>query len=707
METTASTLQTRRITEPDVPELAVLEVIFDRPDSSANTLDLATLHALDDQLKAIETDSTIRAVVFTSAKKSIFIAGADFELLSQGPSSKELLEEYLALGQGVFNRLAALNLPTVAAIHGACLGGGYELALACRYRIATPDKVTRIGLPETRLGIIPAWGGTTRLPRLVGIPRALDLILNGKTPSARQALRYGMVDELAPREWLLRAALKAIRAHKADPKGPRNVAANFFHKAVALGVQAKVRSDLMRKTRGNYPAPLKAMEIILEGAGESELSASLARERAAIAELVQQPQARNLFHVFMLQEAAKKQTRECPGPAVEQAAVIGAGVMGAGIAQWLSARGIRVILRDIDREKVAAGVGRIGKLYREGVRRHTFTEREARDGQDRIIPAPEEVPLEHVGLVIEAAVEKLEIKRALFGRLEERVRPGTILATNTSALPVHEIAKGLSHPERVLGLHFFNPVHRMPLVEVVLPEGVSSEAHDAALRFIGQIGKLPLVVKDTPGFLVNRVLVPYLVEAAEAFESGASASDIDEAMLNFGFPMGPLRLVDEVGLDIALEVAETLARAYPDRMHVPEILRKMVKAGDLGKKAGRGFYLHRKGKTAVNMAAYKMRRTKEPKGLDMKRIQWRMVFQLLDEAARCLEEQVVRTAGEVDFGMIMGTGFPPFRGGPLRYIDQEGAYEIARRMNDVGITPCAMIQDMAAKHQKFYEANRA
>ncbi len=693
-------IQEKWITEPG--KICVLT--FDKPNSSANTLDRATLEELARRLDQIEASPDIHGVVFISAKESIFIAGADFELLTKGPEHRELLAEYLELGQRVFNRIAALKVPTVAAIHGACLGGGYELALACDYRIATPDKRTKIGLPETKLGIIPAWGGSTRLPRLVGIPRALDLILGGKTPNAERALRLGMIDKVVPREWLLRAALQVIgrktKAHLPFWRG-------WGNRIMATTIGGKARAEALRRTRGNYPATIAALDVIIAGAGEGfgDPAPSLARERKAVSDLAANPECRNLFRVFMLQEHARKVAKEAARdvPPVRRVAVIGAGVMGAAIAQWLSAKGIEVLLRDVDASRVGAGMGRITKLYADAVNHRSITPREARDGMDRISPVAYEAPLKRAEWVIEAAVEKLAIKEQLFHGLDAQTLPATLLATNTSALPVARIAASTGRPGRVLGLHFFNPVHRMPLVEVVIPEGGDPDVKRRALALVQQIGKTPVVVRDTPGFLVNRVLLPYLMQAAAAFDGGASVEAVDTVMLDFGMPMGPLRLADEVGLDVALEVAQTLAAAYPDRMSVPPFLAKMVEAGLLGRKSGRGFYDYpgAKGEPRTNWNALNFRTGGTAP--DSVSLRDRMVYRMLDEAARCQDEKVVATAEDVDLGMVLGAGFPPFRGGPLRYADSLGAESIVAGMKALLMEPCARLQTMAAQNQKFYE----
>jgi 3-hydroxyacyl-CoA dehydrogenase/enoyl-CoA hydratase/3-hydroxybutyryl-CoA epimerase len=465
----------------------------------------------------------------------------------------------------------------------------------------------------------------------------------------------------------------------------------------------------------------KALDVVLQGSAMKNEADSFALERAAITELVTLDSTKNLLRLFSLQERAKKISVPLAGASLNGAngksphglprtAVIGAGVMGAGIAQWISARGGRVILRDIDANRVATGMATVANLYASGQRRHTFTAREARAGRDRVSPAPTEVPLHHVDLVIEAAVEKMEVKKTIFRRLDELVSDHTILATNTSALSIAELAAATKYPHRVVGLHFFNPVHKMQLIEVVVGRDTAPEITQRALRFAQAIGKLPVLVKDSPGFLVNRILIPYMIEAGVLFWEGASVKDIDDAMLDFGMPMGPLRLIDEVGADVALDVAGTLAAAFPDRLRVPEILPAMIQAGMLGRKVGEGFYRHSKsGAPKPNKAALALRPASAAKPLSRETLEKRMALLMINEAARCLEEGVVDAPADVDFAMVMGTGFAPFRGGPLRYADSIGAVAIVAELNRFAasagthFSPCGRLREMAKTNGRFYE----
>jgi 3-hydroxyacyl-CoA dehydrogenase/enoyl-CoA hydratase/3-hydroxybutyryl-CoA epimerase len=617
------------------------------------------------------------------------------------------VQRFIERGQEVFTHLAHLEAPTVAAIHGACLGGGFEMALACDYRIATADRATKIGLPETKLGILPAWGGSTRLPRLIGVTRALDVILGGKTPAAKQALRHGMIDAIAPRELLLSAALNVLKNGISSHRRRRSLLRRVLpDRLLSLLIAPRVRAKILRETQGHYPAVLAASEVILASTGRSEKE-SLEHERHAVLGLLRSDACKNLMRLFFLSERVRKSDGPKLKP-VACAAVIGAGIMGSGIAQWLSSRGVRVILRDVNPQAIAAGLERIRKLFGD---RRVFSDKEARDGFDRVAPTTEIAPFDHVDLVIEAAVEKMEAKKKIFAQLDEQAcNSETVLATNTSALSLAEIAGAVKNPGRVVGIHFFNPVHKMQLVEIVAAPQTAPETAQRAAQFARQIGKLPVVVKDSPGFLVNRILVPYLLEAGLLFENGARVTDIDEAMLDFGMPMGPLRLIDEVGVDIAADVAATLAARFSDRLRVPELLAKMVSSGWLGRKSGRGFYVHSGKKKAVpNPEIISLCLSHDAAALNRHELQKRLALLIVNEAARCVEERISSGPEMVDFAMVMGTGFAPFRGGPLRYAESFGLRRVVDELERLGAvagsryTRCDLLKQLAAEGRRFYE----
>ena len=675
---------------------------FDQAGSGANVFNLETLAELDDHIRDIAANPAIEGIVLISAKDRIFHAGADLHALQKWSEAE--VGTFIERGQEVFGHLASLKARKVAAIHGVCLGGGFEMALACDYRIATSDRTTKIGLPETKLGILPAWGGSTRLPKLVGVIRALDIILAGKTPAAKQALRYGMIDALAPGELLLSAALRVLKSGL-PPRRQSWQRRLLPDRLLSPLIRSRVRAKVMRETRGHYPAVLKAAEVVLASPASTERD-SLAHERLAVRDLLHSDACRNLMRLFFLGERARKSDGP-KSPPVTCAAVIGAGIMGAGIAQWLSSRGLRVILRDVNPPAMAAGLERIRKLFGN---RRVFTTKEARHGFDLIAPVTQDVPYDQVDIVIEAAVEKMEAKKKIFVHLDEQAtNKETLLATNTSALSLAEIAGATKNPARVVGIHFFNPVHKMQLVEVVTAPQTSEETVRRAVQFARQIGKLPVVVKDSPGFLVNRILVPYLLEAGLLFENGASAKDIDEAMLDFGMPMGPLRLIDEVGVDIAADVAATLAAKFSDSLRVPELLAKMVSAGWLGRKSGRGFYLYSGTKTLPHPELNSLCRNRDAAALDRAQLQQRLTLLIVNEAARCVEERISSGPEAVDFAMVMGTGFAPFRGGPLRYAEAFGLRRAVdeldrlRAVEGSRYTRCDLLEQLAAEGRRFYE----
>lgn len=673
----------------EIGDDGICVLTFDRPESGANIFDAPTMQNLSDHLDAIEKDPSVRGVIVTSAKKSIFIAGADLKTLLKQAQTGEL-RAFIAEGQKVFNRLVALKVPTVAAIHGACAGGGYEITLACDYRVASNDPATKIGLPETTLGLVPAWGGATRLPRLLGADVAAEVILKGKLYGADEALKLGLVDEVIAREQLLEAARKKLGEGKrkaSAPKGGMTVAAP--------------------KAGGNA-APGRAYAII-QRSGDSSIDESLAMEVDAISELGATDATQNLIRNFFLADKYRKGSSKVVPEKITHAAVIGAGIMGSGIAQWLSSRGVSVILRDVNSEAIDRGLANIEKTYADAVKRGLLSADKAQEGRARIVASTQPGMMRAVQIVIEAASEKLEIKKKIFVDLAATTSPKAILATNTSALPIDELATATGSPERVVGLHFFNPVSRMKLIEVVIGRQTSDETRDRALAFARQIGKLPVVVRDSPGFLVNRVLFPYLLDAAEIFQGGVSAEEIDQALLQWGMPMGPLRLIDEIGVDITVDIADTLEKAFGARDRAPEILRKMYGARMLGRKSGGGFYKH-EGKQQTPNKALQEWRQESGGNFAAKNITDRLTFLMVNEAARCLEEKVVATPEDADYGMILGTGFPTFRGGPLRYAESYGLEELVTEMDGLHsragekFVPCDLLRQHAQNGTTFYES---
>jgi 3-hydroxyacyl-CoA dehydrogenase/enoyl-CoA hydratase/3-hydroxybutyryl-CoA epimerase len=686
----------------------ICTLIFDRPESGANIFDAATLDELNENLDFVENDASLSGLIIASAKKSIFVAGADLKTLLQQAQSGDM-REFIAKGQRIFGRLANLKIPTVAAIHGASAGGGYEVTLACDYRIATDDPATRIGLPETTLGLIPAWGGCTQLPRLIGAEKAAEVILKGKLYSAQEALKLGLIDETAPRDQLVERARKKLGEAKRKPSAA-----------------SKPEKEIPAPRSSGNPAPARALNIVNQTLAISP-NESLRMELDAIVDLGKTEATQNLIRNFFLAEKYKKGSSRTRGERVVHAAVIGAGVMGSSIAQWLSSRGVTVILRDIAREQIDRGLANIEKIYADAVRRGLMKEQKAKEGRARICGSTAPMELRDVRFVIEAASEKLSVKKEVFRELAMEAGPKTIIATNTSALPVSELADVTVSPEHVIGLHFFNPVSRMKLVEVVIAKETSDETRERSLAFVRQIGKLPVIVRDRPGFLVNRVLFPYLLDAAELFEAGLDAEKIDNALVKWGMPMGPLRLIDEIGVDIAIDIGDTLEKAYGRRDHVSTVLLWLRDGQMLGRKSGAGFYKY-EGKTQrPNESLAQWRRAHvvvgggnpgkdegsattqpaSPPPATADDLAHRLVFLMVNEAARCVEEKVLDSPEDADYGMILGTGFAPFRGGPLRFAEHFGLSKIVDELERLAqseekFSPCEILKKHARDGTKFY-----
>jgi len=683
---------------------------FDRPDSGANIFDAATLDELNEQLDGVEKDASLRGLILASAKKSIFVAGADLKTLLQGAKT-DGMREFIERGQQVFNRLANLRIPTVAAIHGASAGGGYEVALACDYRVASDAPATRIGLPETTLGLIPAWGGCTRLPRLIGASDAATVILKGKLYSAQEAFKLGLVDDVAPQDQLLDSARQMLRTEKRKMVG----SSRRDDRTPQRGVPNRVAGNRALECAG---------EIISKTLSISP-DESLRLELEGIVDLGKTESTQNLIRNFFLAEKYKKGTSRMPSEKIVHAAVIGAGVMGSGIAQWLSSRGVTVILRDVAREQINRGLANIEKIYADAVKRGLMPEEKAKQGRARICGSTAPMELRDVQFVIEAASEKMEIKKEVFRELAMEAGPKSIIATNTSALPVSELADMTVSPEHVIGLHFFNPVSRMKLVEVVIAKQTSDETRDRSLAFVRQIGKVPVIVRDSPGFLVNRVLFPYLLDAAELFESGVDAQRIDRALVEWGMPMGPLRLIDEIGVDISIDIGNTLEKTYGQRDHVPTVLLWLRDQQMLGRKTGAGFYKYEGKMQTPNESRAQWRvvagggdpgrgesstksqpASSPPATADD--IALRLVLLMVNEAARCVEDGVVESPEDADYGMILGTGFAPVRGGPLRFAEHLGVGKVCEELERLAQTeekfaPCKILKRHARDGTKFYE----
>lgn len=657
---------------------------FDSPDRKVNVLTRAAFQELEQLVDALAGRKDIGCLILLSGKPGNFIAGADVEEIARVTDPVEA-EAGSRVGHRLFSAWEGLPFPTVAAIRGVCLGGGLEIALASTYRVASDRPDTKMGLPEVRLGILPGWGGSTRLPRRIGIAEALDLILTGKTVAGRKALKLGLIDALLPDARFL-DEVRDFALARLDK--PRRDEGGLDFKELLLEknpVGRKILFDQARKktletTHGHYPAPLRAIEVVKVGI-EDGPRAGFDAEARAVAELATSRTAKNLIHVFRLTEDTKKESG-LPGAApreVHATAVLGAGVMGGGIAQLIAAEtDLPVRMKDVNDAALASGMQHAAQLFTKQVERRRLTQPEARRKMNHILPALDYSGFGRADLVVEAIVENMAIKQDVFAETAKHVPEGAVLASNTSSLSIAGIGAKTPHRERVVGMHFFNPVHRMPLVEVIAPEGSDPAAVNTVFAFTRKLGKTPVLVKDTPGFLVNRLLMFYSTEALWLLDEGYRIEDVDRAMADWGMPMGPMALTDEVGIDVATKVAHILHEAFSDRLPLPEWLDKAPQSGRLGAKNRKGFYLYegreRKGPDPTVYPLLGLQpRVEHP---DPGTIVDRMVLPMVNEGARCLEEGVVRSAADLDLSLIFGTGFPPFRGGLCRWADQEGLSRI-------------------------------
>lgn len=709
-----------------VDDEGLAHVILDTPGKSVNVWSRAALDELEEVLGELTGRGDLSAIVFRSGKEDNFIAGADIDMLASIGSGDEAIA-LARRGQAVFQRVADLSVPTVAAIHGACVGGGLEFALACSFRVASDDEATRLGFPEVQLGIIPAWGGTQRATRIAGLQDALSLILTGNRVSARRAERMGLVDQAVPPPRLYAIADDVARAATRGGDLPGGTGgsglAGLLLERNPLGrrfVMSQARKRAREETGGHYPAPFAALEAIEIGLSEG-MAAGLEAEAQAVGELATTPAARNLMWLYRQREAAGKPLGVGRASPVRRIGILGAGVMGGGIAEVAAYKGIEVRLKDVDHRRLADGLAHAARIARKLERRGKFTARDVRDLMHRISGTTTYAGFGRVGLVVEAIVEDLNVKSKVLAEVETKLPEGAVLATNTSSLRVDDLATALARPERFGGLHFFNPVEKMPLVEVVRGARTSDDTLATLHGTARDLGKTPVVVRDGPGFWVNRLLMPYLNEAACLYAEGVAIESLDGALEDFGLPMGPLALLDEVGLDIASKVGKVLAEAFPDRMRPHALLHRLESTGRLGRKSGRGFYRYQDGRRKEPD-----RRLAEELGLvpagvggeevpvfDYEYLIARCLYPMVNEAARALAEGIVESAGEGDLALVLGIGWPPFRGGLLRWADEVGLPQIADRLDEWAVAidsrfaPSEPLRERARWGGGFYRPARA
>lgn len=688
-------------------ELAI--VWFDLPGEKVNKFSSAVMQEFSDVVDEMSRATDIERIIVASAKPSVFIAGADISEFTK-VTSPDQAREYTRFGQQVLHRFSQLPQVTVAAINGACLGGGCELAISCDYRVMSDSPKATIGLPEVKLGIFPAWGGTTKLPRLIGLPAALGIILNGRSVDGKRAKRLGLVDEVVEPGILLDVAKRFAEKGKRTGSGRTKwyIEGNPLTRRIVF---AKARKAVLDETHGHYPAPLEAIEVMAVGMAKG-MAEGMAREVAEVVPLIMGDVSQNLVRLYFLTEEAKKDRLKAEPADVREVGVLGAGVMGGGIAHIVADKTDALIrVKDIDWKKIANGLQAASKIWNKKLERRRVSRGEMQRKLARITGTTDWSGFSHVDLVIEAVLEKLEVKRQVLGEFESVQKRGAIFATNTSTIPITRIAAEARHPENVVGMHFFNPAERMPLVEVIRGAMTSDRTAVTVAAFARKLGKTVVYCNDGPGFIVNRVLGPYMNEAAFLLQEGNSIESLDKAMIDFGMPVGPMVLFDEVGIDVAAKVGGILGEAFGERMPRSNLVEVLQADGRLGKKNGRGLYVYEKDKRkGPDPTVYKLIGVSSPHRANPEEVVERMVLAMVNEASLVLEEKIASRAADIDLAMIMGTGFPPFRGGLLRYADSLGAPDVVARLieleNRVGprFKPNEPLRRLAEKNESFYQA---
>ena len=701
-------------------------VRFDLVGESVNTLGASFAEEFSGVLSRLELTPALKAVVFTSGKPDSFIAGADIHML-HAIERAEQASELSRAGQRALAALVGYRVPVVAAIHGACLGGGLELALACSARVASADPKTKLGLPEVQLGLLPALGGTQRLPRLVGVESALDLLLTGKQIDGNRALRMGLIDELVPSAILLEVAARLALSRALIPPAPKSRLRRLFDKSelkeFALAENPlgrkwlfeRAKKQLLLETHGNYPAAERILELVKLGLAEG-LPLGLEAEASAFGELVVSDTARALRHVFFASTELKKDTgldaAAVEARPIRRVATLGAGSMGAGIA-YLSAAvaDVEVRLKDRDDAALGRGLKHVREILDERVktRRLSVSERDLK--MARLTATTDYEGFDSVDLVIEAVFEDLELKRQVLAEVEINTSKTAIFASNTSSLPITQIAAGARRPEHVIGMHYFSPAHKMPLLEVVVTDVTAPRVIASCVEFGKRQGKTVIVVRDGAGFYTSRILAPYLNEASFLIAEGVPIEQIDAALVAWGFPVGPVALLDEVGIDVGAKVGQILFEALGARMAPPPGIEALLKDERFGKKNQRGFYAYphiEKRPRVVDASVYALLGVQPKRALPADEIAQRCALQMINEAAYCFGEGILRSARDGDVGAIFGLGFPPFRGGPFHYVDAVGATDIVRRLEGYlsvlgpRFTPAPVLVEMAKTGGAFH-----
>ncbi|QRG80428.1 fatty acid oxidation complex subunit alpha FadJ [Citrobacter sp. R56] len=692
----------------------VAVVSMDVPGEKMNTLKAEFATQVRAILKQIRENKALRGVVFISAKPDNFIAGADINMIGHCRSAQEA-ETLARHGQQIMSEINALPIPVIAAIHGACLGGGLEMALACHQRICTDDAKTVLGLPEVQLGLLPGSGGTQRLPRLVGVSTALDMILTGKQLRAKQALKAGLVDEVVPHSILLEAAVELAKqdrsAHRELPVRER-ILAGPLGRALLFRM---VRKQTAQKTQGNYPATDRILDVLETGLAQGSSSGYDAEARA-FGELAMTSESKALRNIFFASTEVKKDPGSDAQPgSLDSVGILGGGLMGGGIAYVTACKGgVPVRIKDINTKGINHALKYTWDQLETKVRRRHIKASE-RDKQLALISGSTDYRgFSHRDLVIEAVFEDLSLKQRMVEEVEQNCASHTIFASNTSSLPIGDIAAKALRPEQVIGMHFFSPVEKMPLVEIIPHATTSEKTIATTVKLAKKQGKTPIVVSDKAGFYVNRILAPYINEAIRLLTEGERVEHIDAALVKFGFPVGPIQLLDEVGIDTGTKIIPVLEAAYGERFSAPaNVVASILNDDRKGRKNGRGFYLYgakgRKSKKRVDPAIYTLIGVQGQNRFSAQQIAERCVMLMLNEAARCFDEQVIRSARDGDIGAVFGIGFPPFLGGPFRYMDSLGAGEVVATLQRLSaqygdrFTPCEPLLQMAQRGDRFWK----
>ena len=644
-------------------------------DKSMSILDAETLEELDSIIERIQKMSDLKGVIFFTHKKRCFLAGADINMIDRF-EKESTATECSARGQALFNKIESLDVPTIACIHGICLGGGTEFALACTQILVSNDSSTQMGLPEVKLGLLPGLGGTWRLPKRIGLSKALEMILTGKSIRSSRCVQWGLAQESYPKERLLEMAPKHLtRRASRKSKFSENI-------LVRKVIFQKARDNVLKKTHGLYQAPLKILDTMENGLRRGQ-RACLNAEARAFGELCMSEQSRNLRHLFFLTEKSKKfPLPPPPGKLnIQRGAVLGAGVMGGGIAWLMAKNNASPLMKDIKTESLELGLKQASSFFTESLSRKRMTKDEYHRKMRNIFPTLNYHGFAKADLIVEAVVEDIDIKKTVLMEAEEHIRQESVLASNTSSLSISEMAKSLKYPERFAGLHFFNPVNRMPLVEIVTHQKTSLETIEALYDWCLSCGKTPLIVADCPGFLVNRLLIPYLNEATWLLEEGFALEDIDNACVHFGMPMGPFRLMDEIGLDVAKKVIAVFSQVEGSTIHLNSVFKNIAQSDLLGKKGGKGFY-HYDAQGKAEEINYSLLPSDIRQNTDEALIQKRLLLPMINEATKALDEGIVQTASDIDLGTVFGIGFPPFRGGLFQYAQSEGFEKILLELED-------------------------